>query len=292
MRSCVRPAAVLALLTLLAAPAAAQFKPKLPKIGPVGGKAEASASRSTTRSPTFNDRVLEITDERLSGLLAGYKAELAALDAADKKHAGVRAAYEEENRQYPAKLKEYEAKQKSWQQCQDSHVKPAEAKARKETDELQQEMTGGDQEDFERRMNAVGERIKAAQARGDMAEVMRLSDSLSQAIGAPSAAATSRISADMQAASAKCGAEPVRPQPPTPPSQPDLDLDKAGATAAKMTPEQYAIMKERVRYAVREDGKVEVTSSMWAFSGDELEAMEKRGAELYEGAQALEERGH
>ena len=127
MRSCVRPAAVLALLTLLAAPAAAQFKPRLPKIGPVGGKAEASASRSTTRSPTFNDRVLEITDERLSGLLAGYKAELAALDAADKKHAGVRAAYEEENRQYPAKLKEYEAKQKSWQQCQDSHVKPAES---------------------------------------------------------------------------------------------------------------------------------------------------------------------
>jgi hypothetical protein len=293
MRSCARPAAVLALLTLLAgAPAAAQFKPKLPKIGPIGGKSAASESQAGTRGPTFNDRVLEITDERLSALLAGYKAELAALDAADKKHAGVRAAYEEENRQYPAKLKDHEAKQKRWQQCQDTHVKPAEAKAKKDGEAVQNEVTGGDQKDFERRMNEVAERIKAAQAKGDMDEVMRLSDSLGRAVGAPSAAASSQISADMQAAAEKCGAEPVRPSPPTPPSYPDLNLDQAGAGAAKMTPEQYAIVKERVRYAVREEGKVEVTSSMWAFSADELKAMEKRGAELYEAGRALEERGH
>jgi hypothetical protein len=84
----------------------------------------------------------------------------------------------------------------------------------------------------------------------------------------------------------------VRPEPPTPPTYPDLNLDQAGATAAQMTPEQYAIMKERVRYAVREDGKVEVTSSMWAFSGGELKAMEQRGPELYRSSQALQERGH
>lgn len=293
MRSCARSAAVLALLTLLAgAPAVAQFKPKLPKIGPVGGKSAPGESRSATRGPVFNDRVLEITDQRLSGLLAGYKAELAAVDAADRKHAGVRSAYEEENRSYPAKLKDYEAKQRSWQQCRDTHVKPAEAKGRQEAEAMREEVTGGDEKDFERRMNEVGERIKAAQARGDMAEVMRLSDSISRAVGAPSAAASSRISADMQAASDRCGAEPVRPEPPTPPSYPDLDLDGAGAAAAKMTPEQYAIMKERVRYAVREGGKVEVTSSTWAFAGSELEAMERRGAELYQGSQALEERGH
>jgi hypothetical protein len=51
-------------------------------------------------------------------------------------------------------------------------------------------------------------------------------------------------------------------------------------------------MKERVRYAVREEGKVEVTSSMWAFSGDELAAMEKRGPELYKAGQALQDRGY
>lgn len=278
MRSCVRHSAVLALFTALAAaPAVAQFKPKLPKIGPVGGKTPAPASQAAPRAPTFNERVIEITDARIGGLLAGLSAELAALDAADKKQGSVRAAYEEENRKHPARLKEYQASHKTWQQCQDAHVKPAEAKAKKETEAAQAQVTGGDQEDFERRMNAVAERIKAAQAKGDMNEVMRLSDSLGKAVGMTSA---------------KCGAEPQRPEPPTPPSYPDLRLDEAGATAAKMTPEQYAIMKERVRYAVREEGKVEVTSSMWAFSGEELGAMEKRGPELHQAGQALQDRGY
>jgi hypothetical protein len=293
MRQCVRHTAMLALLTALAAsPAAAQFKPKLPKIGPIGGKAEASASQTAPRTPTFNERVIEITDARIVGLLAGHTAELAALDAADKKHGSVRAAYEEENKKHPGRLKEYEAKHKTWQQCQDTNVKPAEAKARKETEAAQAQVTGGDQEDFERRMNEVAERIKAAQAKGDMSEVMRLSDSLGRAVGMPSAEAAQKASSDMQAAAAKCGPEPMRPEPPTPPSYPDLKLDEAGAAAAKMTPEQYAIMKERVRYAVREEGKVEVTSSLWAFSGDELDAMERRGPELYKAGQALQERGY
>jgi hypothetical protein len=293
MRSCVRHIAVLVLFTALAAaPAVAQFKPKLPKIGPVGGKAPATASQAAPRAPTFNERVVEITDARIDGLLAGYNAELAALDAADKKQGSVRAAYEEENRKHPARLQEYESSHKAWQQCQDTHVKPAEAKAKKETEAAQAQVTGGDEEDFERRMNAVAERIKAAQAKGDMAEVMRLSDSLGKAVGMPSANAAYKASSDMQAAAAKCGAEPVRPDSPTPPSYPDLRLDEAGATAAKMTIEQYAIMKERVRYAVREEGKVEVTSSMWAFSGDELEAMEKRGPELYKAGQTLQDRGY
>jgi hypothetical protein len=292
MRPCVRYTAVLALLTALAAPASAQFKPKLPKIGPSGGKAQATASQTTPRTPTFNDRVLEITVARIDGLLAGYNAEMAALDAADKQHGSVRAAYEEENKKHPARLKEYETRHKTWQQCQDTNVKPAEAKAKKETEAAQAQVTGGDQEDFERRMNDVAERIKAAQAKGDMSEVMRLSDSLGKAVGMTSATAASKASSDMQAAAAKCGAEPVRPEPPTPPSHPDLRLDEAGAAAAKMTPEQYAIMKERVRYAVREEGKVEVTSSMWAFSGDELAAMEQRGPELYNAGQALQDRGY
>lgn len=291
MRSCVRHTAVLTLLTALAAaPVLAQFKPKLPKLG--GGKAPATASQGAPRSPTFNDRLLEITDARLGSLLAGYQAELAALDAADRKHGTVRGAYEAENKQFPGRLRDYEAKHKTWQECQDTHVKPAEARAKKEAEASQARITGGDEEDFERRLNELGERIQAAQARGDMAEVMRLSDSMSKAVGAPSAAAAGKAAGDMQAAAARCGAEPVRPQPPTPPNYPDLNLDEAGATAAKMTPEQYAIMKERVRYAVREEGKVEVTSSMWAFSGDELKAMEKRGPELYQAGQALQDRGH
>jgi Skp family chaperone for outer membrane proteins len=293
MRSCARHITAIVLFTALAAaPAAAQFKSKLPKIGPIGGKTPAAAAQTAPRSPTYNERVIEITDARIAGLLAGYNAELAALDAADKKQGSTRTAYEEENKKHPARLKEYEARHKTWQECQDTHVKPAEAKAKKEAEAAQAQVTGGDEADFERRMNAVAERIEAAQAKGDMSEVMRLSDSLSKSVGMTSAAAAGKASSDMQAAASKCGVEPVRPEPPTPPSHPDLKLDEAGAGAAKMTPEQYAIMKERVRYAVREEGKVEVTSSMWAFSGDELQAMEKRGPELYQAGQALQDRGY
>jgi hypothetical protein len=269
----------------------AQFKPKLPKIGG-GGKDPATAALSAPRGPTFNDRVIEITDARIDALLAGLDAELAALDAADGTHASVRTTYEEENKQHPARLREYETEHQAWRQCQDTNVRPAEAKAKREADAGQAQVKGSDEEGFERRMNAIAERIKVAQAKGDMGEVMRLSDSLSQAVGAPSAAAANKASGDLMAAAAKCGAEPARPQPPTPPSQPDLNLDAAGASAAKLTTEQYAIMKERVRYAVREEGKVEVTSSMWAFTGNELTAMEKRGAELYKAGQALQDRGH
>jgi hypothetical protein len=293
MTACVRPLLVLTLLGALAAPPlAAQFKPKLPKIGPIGAKSEETASQPARQSPTFNDRLLEITAPRLEALLSGYRAELAALDAADKKHGSVRAAYEEENKKHPERLKDYEAKHKTWEQCQTTVVKPAEAKAKQELDASQAQVTGGNEADFERRMNEIGERIKAAQANGDMEEVMRLSDSISRAVGAPGAAAAEKASSDMQAAGSKCGPEPVRPEPPTPPSYPDLNLDQAGAAAAKMTPEQYAIMKERVRYAVREGGEVAVTSSMWAFSEDEIKAMEKRGAELYRAGETLQERGH
>jgi hypothetical protein len=288
MTSCVRPVLMVTLLGALgAAPASAQFKPKLPRIGG-GGGTDAVASRS----PTFNDRVVEITDQRLDALLAGYRAELAALDDADKKQGSVRAAYEEENRKHPARLKDYEARHQAWEQCQSTHVEPAEAKGKEELDAVHTQVTGGDEKDFERRMNAVAERIKAAQANGDMAEVMRLSDSVSRAAGTPSAVAANKASSDLQAAAARCGPEPVRPQPPTPPGYPDLKLDEAGAATAKMTPEQYAIMKERVRYAVREGGEVAVTSSMWAFSDDEIDAMKKRGLELFEAGEALQERGH
>jgi hypothetical protein len=50
--------------------------------------------------------------------------------------------------------------------------------------------------------------------------------------------------------------------------------------------------KEPATSPQTQEGKVEVTSSMWAFSGDELAAMEKRGPELYKAGQALQDRGY
>jgi hypothetical protein len=272
--------------TLIAAPAAAQFKPKLPN--PLARK-EASAA---PRAPAFNERVLEITGERVDRLLKGYSAESAALASSEKERAAARAAYEEENRKHPARLKEYEKNHQAWQSCQDKVVKPAEAKAEKQVKQSQDEITGGDQAGFERKMEDVRKRMQAAQAAGNMEEVMRLADSLQQNVGMKSGAAAMQASADMQAAGSKCGAEPERPEPPTPPSSSTANLDAAGSKAAGLSEEQYAILKERTQAAISEDGEVRVPSSSWAYSADELAVLEQRGAELHKAYAPIRDAGH
>jgi hypothetical protein len=172
-------------------------------------------------------------------------------------------------------------------------VKPAEAKSEAEAARTQDQITGGDQAAFDRKMEGLKQRMQAAQAKGDMAEVMRLADSLQQAVGAPSAATAAATSTRMQEAGRTCGAEPVKPEPPAPTSYNQPNLDAAGAGAAGLTPEQYAILRERVQYAVGEDGTVEVSSSsQWAFSQGELAVLQKRGKELSHAFRPIRDRSH
>lgn len=278
MQSCIRRLGSVCLLSVLsAAPAAAQLKPKLPKLDPLARK---EASATATRAPAFNERVLEITDARVDQLLKGYAAEASALQASAREQAVARAAYEEEMKKHPARLKEYEKNHAAWQTCQDQVVKPAEAKAKADVERTQDEITGGDQAAFERKMQDVQKRIQAAQAAGDMDEVMRLADSLQRNMGMKSGATAMQASAEMQAAASTCGREPERPDPPTPPSAGQAGADAAGAKAAGLTEEQYAILKERSQAALDDDGAVQVPSSSWAFSSGELSVLEKRGPEL------------
>lgn len=297
MRSFVRLTALLTLLALHAAgPATAQLKPKLPKIGPIGGKASAEASRAAAPAPTFNDRVLEITDERADGMLAGFRAELAALDARDKKRASARAAYEEENKRHAGRLKEYEGKKKSWEACRDGNVTPAQEKFEKAGKKTEEDMTGGDQEDFDRRMEELSKRMEAAQAKGDMAEMMRITDSMSKSAGVASSMEAGKAGTELHAAVEKCGPEPVAPEPPTPPSEADPNLEQEGATAAneeissgeKITPEQYMIMKERVRPKVCGGSG----DDSGGFSDTEVAALKKRKSDLCKADKELQKRGH
>ncbi|HEU5042059.1 MAG TPA: hypothetical protein VFT84_14615, partial [Gemmatimonadales bacterium] len=289
MRWCTRGVVGLSLLSVLCAmPASAQLKPKLPRVTPLAKK-EAAA---TPRAPTFNERVLEITDQRADQLLKGYAAESSALKAAGQQQAAARIAYEAENKKHPARLQEYEKSHAAWQDCQDKVVKPAEAKARKDVQRTQDEITGGDQAEFDRKMEDVKQRIQAAQAAGNMDEVMRLADSLQRGIGMKSGVSAMQASAEMQAAGNKCGAEPVRPEPPTPPSENGPNLDDAGSKAAGLTTEQYAILKERIQAALNEDGEVQVPSSSWAYSAGELSVLEKRGPELSKAYAPIRDQGH
>ena len=288
MQWCVRGIFGVSLLSALCAvPASAQLKPKLSKLNPLAKK-EAGAAKA----PTFNDRLLEITNERADQLLKGYAAEASAIRTAGQEQAAARAVYEEENRKHPARLKEYERSHAAWQSCQDKYVRPAEAKGKQDMKRAQDDVTGGDEAAFERKMEDIKKRIQAAQAAGDMDEVMRLADSLQKSMGMKTATAAGQASAEMRAASDKCGAEPERPEPPTPPSGQAPNLDDAGAKAASLTAEQYAILKERVQAALNEDGAVQVPSSMWAYSSAELAVLEKRGAELSKAYAPVREQGY
>ena len=124
---------------------AAQFKPKVPKLPRVGEK----QTQTTGPAPTYNDRLLEITDARVTQLVKGYEAEAAALAAADQKNAEVRRAYEEQNKAHGVKLKEYQKQKKEWDSCQEREVKPAQAKVETEAEASEEKLTGGDKEAFE-----------------------------------------------------------------------------------------------------------------------------------------------
>jgi hypothetical protein len=276
---------VLALVSVQ--PVVAQFKPKLSRLNPLARKEAAP-----TRSPTFNDRVLEITDARVDQLLKGYASEAAALAAADKEIVVKRAAYEEENRKHPARLREYEKSHQAWQGCQDQVVKPAEAKAKAQIEQSQDEITGGDQAAFERKMEEVKQRMEAAKAAGDMNEVMRLADSLSRNMGMKSGQTAMQAASDLQAAASRCGPEPERPDAPVPPAADTPNLETAGSRAAGLNAEQYAILRERTQAALDEDGRVQVPSSSWAFSSGELSVLEKRGVELSKAYAPIREHGH
>ncbi|HXE58411.1 MAG TPA: hypothetical protein VNK43_10465 [Gemmatimonadales bacterium] len=286
----VRQAALLALAALaLVSPVEAQLRPKLPRVGnPLGGK----KSETRARTPTFNDRVLEITDARVDGLLGGLAAEVAAFDDAEARHAKARSAYEAENKAYAGQLAAYQKRKKEWDACYDREVRPVEERGKQDIEATHAAITGGDQAAFEKEMERVRARIVAAQQKGDMQEVMRLADSVQKAVGMRSGNAAQRASSAVQAAAATCGPEPEEPKPPVPPSYPAVDLEAVGAKAAGLTAEQYAILKERVRYAVDEEGGVRADpSSMWAFGAAELDVLEKRGREIAKAVKPLDDRG-
>jgi hypothetical protein len=289
MRMCPPPFALALLALAPAAPAAAQFKPKLPKINVAGDR--QPAAEATAPAPAFNDRVLEVTNARVDQLLKGYRAEVAAIDSANQAYAAGQKRYESVREAYTARVAEYQKRNEEYEACQDREVKPVTEREGARMRETQDRITGGDEAAFDAKMKELETRMKAAQERGDMAEVMRLADSLGQAMGAPSAAAAATASANMEAAAAKCGAAPEAPKEPTPPPSGAPDVEAVGAKAAGLTTEQYAILRERVRYAISSDGKVDPEALRGGFTPGEIDVLQSRASELGHATKELEERG-
>lgn len=262
---------------LVPATAAAQFRPKLPgKVGKVLGV----ESDGPTAVPTFNDRTIEINEAHVTALATGLRMQNDSLAARWAAYVVAKKAYDDSMKAYPARQKAYEQQRTTWEACQEREVKPASEAAERDAERAEQEATGGDPAATQKAMEAVAERVKAAQQRGDMQEVMRLADSI-QKVGMKSAQAVGESSERLQRAAAACGVEPEEPRQPREPVYDRAVLPIPQDPALWASEEQYAIMFDRLDPLLAIEKQADFDKALRTmFSANEQAAIGARAEEI------------
>jgi hypothetical protein len=239
------------LLLLAAHPLAAQFRLPKPRVpNPLD-----RAATSGPRAPTYDDRVLEITQPRITAFLRGLQAERQArpgLEAGYKQNADDRAA--------------------------------AQVAIRRRGDQTAQVngcmmAAAGMDTVAERKLS---ERVRAAEDRGDEATVARLRDSVMNAAMADGGRRALAMAQAYQPCLAQFNAaSSAVPAPPPEPGLPLADsLHVLGAQAAGLTPDQYTLMQERVLGYLNSDEDQLRRGRGWAFSAGELDVLHAHKREL------------
>lgn len=250
-----RTPSLLLLWAVVATPLSAQIrlpKPKLPTPSVPG------VSAPNVRMPTYDDRVLEMTDARLTSLGRGLKAikdQRTALERGYKKNADDRAAQE-------VAIRNQGSEAARWNHCLMTAMGIDTAA-----------------------QSALDRRMQAARDRNDDRTVRRLEDSVANAM--------MQKGPDMAMAQAeaikpggKCGPMPKPSQAVTTPiliPEPRIPIGDSlkviGAGTAGMTPEQFAIMQERV-LAFLNTPSHDLGSSAYAYSPNELRVLQAKRSEL------------
>lgn len=261
------------LLALTAATATAQIrlgKVKTAVTGAVLPSAVSSQAGSgvKTGNVAFDDRVLEITPERLDQFMAGLAAEsdmAAKVDAQDLE--AIDRANEAADATYRKELAAYEGRKQEHDRCSGAIAK-----------DLGKQLAPDLPTESDRaKLEAVGARIKAARDAGNMAEVMRLMDSLQAVINPAAQRTTARSSAATARAQAECGSIPVEPRRAARVNPLTWnDVVVAGQKASGMTSEQYQIFRERVAPYVMSQGK----SSTMMYTASEVDALRSKSEAL------------
>jgi hypothetical protein len=251
-------------------PAHAQFGKLGNKIAKKAGVVPAGQNEQVkTGKVSFDEHVLEITDDRVSQLLKGLEAEKLMAARVEKQDTeGIERRNQAKQDAYQKEREAYERKDEAWRKC----AKPEQERGEKAMEGHTAGFSDADMQKIEARM-------KAAQARGDMAEIRRLGDSISK-VGVQVASAAQNTTTEMTAAiRTKCGEPPVEPTGPAEP-EPMLtfnDIRVAGIEASGMTDRQYAIMRERVHPFVVSKGK---TNSGMIYSDAEAQVLAARLGDL------------
>lgn len=252
-------------------PAHAQFGKLGNKIAKKAGVAPAGPNEQVkTGKVSFDEHVLEITDDRVSQLLKGLEAEKLMAARVEKQDTeGIERRNQAKQDAHAKQRDAYDRKRETWEQCAEPEQKKAEAESEAYAKTL----------DNPAAMQKLQERLKAAQAKGDMAEIRRITDSVSK-VGMQAASKGQNASDEMTSAiRTKCGEPPVEPADAEKP-EPMLtfnDIRVAGIDASGMTDRQYAIMRERVHPFVVSKGK---TNSGMLYTDAEAQVLAARLGDL------------
>jgi hypothetical protein len=201
-------------------------------------KAVLGEDAKSSATPTFSDRVLEISDARLEQLVKGLRVEAA---DAEKR--------ERENKAMDAKAAEHEKAQEAYGKCSAPYTKQM------------MDMTG--------KLMAFGILAKREESK---------TGKISPATNDSLTAATARMTKLKDEMVAKCGEGPGdSPFDAMKEGGESSDPESAGAKAAGLTREQYAVLRERVAaWLQSRDGK----TGQYAFAAGERATLEKRAGDL------------
>jgi hypothetical protein len=261
-------ALLLLLPALVAAPLAGQLRLPKPKLPTASG-----TTRAATRVPTYDDRVLEITDARVSALLRGLAAEqgkvqeLQALERAAQDEAAAEAV--EERRQRDERKPVDPAARERVRRCYEA------------SPEYRTYMGAAE---VAKREAAMQRATRASEQR-KYDEMTRISDSLTSANNA--------WEAKMLPVARRCGAtdemlrdddddRPGRPEE-MPPEAEEVSVQDSlmavGAATSGMAPEAYGVMRERV-LAFLNASPEELNQSSYIYSALELRALQGKRSQL------------
>ncbi|MEQ8329904.1 MAG: hypothetical protein RH859_05495 [Longimicrobiales bacterium] len=240
---------VVSLLLLAPASVAAQLGGLVKRAarGAVEDRVEAALPFTPRAAPEFNDRVLEIGPSHLDGLLAGFAAEVEYAKGASREFEDSVKAFERRHEAWERSVEEYDRAMERYEPCRERFLEQEEATSTANQARTEAALEGKNDpatqrkwEEYQQevaRMAAEQQRRMLEAAAGVMAESRRERTEDPRLVEA-------------------CGAAPERQdEPMSSLSSPEGVLAARGAEASGLTAAQYSIMRERVLYWAREEGR-------------------------------------
>ena len=230
--------------------------------GKAEDKIEEAMPFTPPPAPEFSDRLLEITDARLAGMLKAFEAEIKYADKAGKEYKD-RAKEDEASAANEARIN-VPLEEMNSEEFEEYMLDLAERGER-----ISQETLDGrsDPEFMKRRDEYL------AESQAMLVEQSRRA----QLIMAGQAAEARRAATEDPRLLEACGEAPVRPlEPQSELAGPEGVLAEVGAETAELNADQYAIMRERVLYWSKAKGR----PSGMGFSDGEMSALTAKKGDL------------